>query len=244
MDQIIPPASTFIQSVSSPSPFRLLSQSLRLFLTHFPYLLKFWLVQILITLASFLPALIGYVVYLSNNGLLWLTVVLAIISIVIFIPASLILAAAYLSQIGAVVDGVSRPIKDLFSSGSKLALPLLFINFLSSLATSLGLILLVIPGLVFGVWFIFSQPVLVYEGLSGPSALSRSKSLSQGRFWTVFKLMAVPIFIYIAYAILVSLATGLLPLSASLQQIVSQVLTAPVGYIGLLYVFLLYKSLK
>ncbi len=244
MDQIIPAASTLVQSVSSPSPFRLLNQSLRLFFTHFPYLLKFWLVQTLITLASFLPAITGYIVYLSNNGLLWLAVILAIISIIIFIPASLILSAAYLSQIGTIVDGVSRPVKDLLSSGFKLALPLLLINFLSGLAITLGLVLLVIPGLVFGVWFIFSQPVLVYEGLSGTSALSRSKSFSQGRFWTVFKLMAVPIFVYIAYTILVSLATGLLPVSASFQQIISQVLTAPVGYVGPLYVFLLYKSLK
>jgi hypothetical protein len=45
--------------------------------------------------------------------------------------------------------------------------------------------LLIIPGLIFTVWFFFAPIVLVVENVHGKAALSRSKQLSAGKFWSV-----------------------------------------------------------
>jgi len=64
-------------------------------------------------------------------------------------------------------------------------LPLVGTSILMYLAIWGGLILLIIPGLYFAIWFGLSQHVVVLEGLAGPKALGRSKKLvhkDRGKF--------------------------------------------------------------
>jgi hypothetical protein len=49
-----------------------------------------------------------------------------------------------------------------------------------------GFLLLVIPGIIFSVWFFLSQFVLAAEDELGMRALLKSKAYMQGRFWDVF----------------------------------------------------------
>ncbi len=55
--------------------------------------------------------------------------------------------------------------------------PLLWTTILLVLAISGGFILLIIPGILFGLWFGLSQEVVVLEGITGTKALGRSKTL-------------------------------------------------------------------
>jgi len=64
-------------------------------------------------------------------------------------------------------------------------LPLIGTSILMWLAIWGGLILFIIPGIYFAIWFGLSQQVVVIEGLSGPAALGRSKRLvhkDRGKF--------------------------------------------------------------
>lgn len=63
------------------------------------------------------------------------------------------------------------------------ALQLLVTSLLQILVNGIGFLLLVIPGLVFTVWFMLSPAVVVLEGRSGPAALKRSKQLGDGAHW-------------------------------------------------------------
>lgn len=56
--------------------------------------------------------------------------------------------------------------------------------FLTGLITALGLLLFIIPGLIFLVWFSFAGIIAVVEG-KGLSALKESKALVVDRFWPV-----------------------------------------------------------
>ncbi|QDT74612.1 hypothetical protein [Lacipirellula limnantheis] len=69
------------------------------------------------------------------------------------------------------------------------ALPLIGTTFLYSLAMMGGFILCVIPGFLFMLWFIFYAQGVMLEGLSGSSALSRSKALMKGNMGKAFVLM-------------------------------------------------------
>ena len=56
-------------------------------------------------------------------------------------------------------------------------------SLLVGLAVAGGLILLVIPGLIFLIFLSVSVPVLIVENRRGPSAMSRSWNLVKGHFW-------------------------------------------------------------
>lgn len=49
-----------------------------------------------------------------------------------------------------------------------------------------GFLLFIIPGIIFIIWFLSGQYVLVSEDLRGFNALLRSKQLIQGNWWRIF----------------------------------------------------------
>jgi hypothetical protein len=63
---------------------------------------------------------------------------------------------------------------------------ILWISILTGLAVLLGFVLLIIPGIIVGVRFVFGSTVLVVEGRKGTAALGRSWRLAQGHFWKLF----------------------------------------------------------
>jgi hypothetical protein len=62
---------------------------------------------------------------------------------------------------------------------------ILWISILASLATGLGLLLLIVPGVIVWVRFAFGSTVLVVEGQKGSKALGRSWRLATGSFWKI-----------------------------------------------------------
>lgn len=69
-----------------------------------------------------------------------------------------------------------------------------WVAFLSTVIVGLGFICLIIPGIIFLVWFGFAPFVLVNEGIGGFTALLQSKSYVSGRFFPIFfRLVAIAI---------------------------------------------------
>jgi hypothetical protein len=68
---------------------------------------------------------------------------------------------------------------------------LVAIDLLFALGSGIGL-LLVVPGVVFFVWFALAAPVAEIEGRRVRDAFARSRRLVRGHFWTVFVVL-VPI---------------------------------------------------
>ncbi len=79
-----------------------------------------------------------------------------------------------------------------------------------------GMILLIIPGILFALWFGLSQHVVVLEDLSGTAALGRSKVLVRPNLGTFLVLGIIVFFI----AFLLGMGAGLVP-----QKHVQTVLT-------------------
>ena len=62
---------------------------------------------------------------------------------------------------------------------------ILWITILAGLATALGFVLLIVPGVIVFVRFLFGSTVLVVEGRKGSKALGRSWRLAKGHFWKI-----------------------------------------------------------
>ncbi len=84
----------------------------------------------------------------------------------------------------AVVDD-QLPFGDALEQGKGLIFPLIWIGFLAGLIIGGGFILLIIPGIIFMVWFFFSQFILVKEDLRGMSALLKSREYVRGEWFNV-----------------------------------------------------------
>ncbi len=59
-----------------------------------------------------------------------------------------------------------------------------WIGLLQALTVAGGLLLFVVPGFVFLVWFGFATQALLIDGKRGIDAMSSSRDLAKGRFWT------------------------------------------------------------
>jgi len=69
--------------------------------------------------------------------------------------------------------------------GKGLILPLLWIGFLTGFIIGGGFMLLIIPGVIFMVWFFFAQFILVKEDVHGMSALLKSREYVRGEWFNV-----------------------------------------------------------
>ena len=77
---------------------------------------------------------------------------------------------------------------------------LLLLTLVSCVAISVGLLLLVIPGLVLLTWWFVSYPAAMIEERSALESLRRSRSLVSGAFWPTFLVAVSSVVLYGAVA--------------------------------------------
>lgn len=187
------------------SPLNLLNKSLRVYRTNAATLIGYssWLLLPVATfvLLDFLP-LTQFVQFLAF--------VLLIVELLLSFWVAIILvlfADAYL-------NGEKPEHKKLSQKAKDLIMPVLLVALLQILVTIGGLILLIIPGILFFVWFSLSQFTVMLDGKRGFEALQTSKSMVKGRFWKVVSLFfggtVVIFFVYsICISVIISVITAL-----------------------------------
>lgn len=94
--------------------------------------------------------------------------------------------AAMIHGVASLYISRSTDLADCLKSGVKRLLPLVWTGILTFLAVGFGLLLLIVPGIIFGFWFYFSQQVCVIENTSGPDAMKRSKKLMANNYLKAF----------------------------------------------------------
>ena len=177
------------------SSFELLRQSFRLYRANFWTLVGYsaWLlfpVAVYFGL-SFLPQQDPFVI----AG----TVVASILDLIIAIWISIIL--------DKIVDALEekQPLDLAVFQKQSLQLfsPIITVALLQFLTILGGCLLLIIPGIIFMVWYAFSQLSVVLDGQLGKNALHFSHNLVRGRFFQVIsRLITGPVLIALSYSIL------------------------------------------
>lgn len=84
--------------------------------------------------------------------------------------------------------------------------PLIWVALLELLIISGGIILLIIPGFIFMIWYAFAQLSVVLDNKQGMKALSYSRDLVRGRFlYTTYATILIPILMVLVYIIIFSI---------------------------------------
>ena len=106
-------------------------------------------------------------------------------------------------------------------------------SLLAGLAIAGGMILFIIPGILFALWFSQAMFVVICENLYNTAALKKSKAYIQGRLWEVFKkYLLIGVIVYG-----IAIITSFIPL---LSNVISFVLTP----LTLVYGYVLYRGLR
>lgn len=103
-------------------------------------------------------------------------------------------------------------------------------------------LLLVIPGIIFMVyWYVFAYVVLD-QGLTGMAALKKSKEMITGNWWKTFAIFVIAIILSgIASTIVSGIGSGNNFIGGLLMAIISSVISVYFGYVAVAYYFSLKK---
>jgi len=101
-------------------------------------------------------------------------------------------------------------VRDIYKLSGKNLSGFAWIHILVSLITLIGLMLFIIPGIIFMVWLSFSAYVFIWDGISGVNALKKSQALVAGYFWAVLGRVLLLMIISMAINFLISLAAPIL----------------------------------
>lgn len=121
----------------------------------------------------------------------------------------------------------------------------LLVGLLTGLATLVGLVLLVIPGLIVVVRLAVVMPVLIVEGARGRAALRRSWRLVRGRSWPAAGVLLVVVLLSGLVGAVVSLLVEGVGLPPEVSAAVASILWTPLYavLVGALYIDLRAREL-
>jgi len=86
--------------------------------------------------------------------------------------------------------------------------PALFTAILAALATGIGFVLLIVPGIIWGLAFWVALPVCVVENLGPVESLKRSYSLTKDYRWSIFGIALLVLLIAVVGGLLIGGAVG------------------------------------
>ncbi len=166
-----------------------------------------------------------------------LLIILVIAMIVAYLWSSVALVVAIKE------DGIG--VGDAYSKAKSLILPYLWVNILLAVIVGVGFILLVIPGILFMLWYAFATYIVIdQDNIRGMDALRKSKEYMQGNIGAVFwRGLAGGLIIFIPVIILTAII-GALVSSVQVSSVISNIISYAVTPLLTIFGFLLYRAVK
>jgi len=143
----------------------------------------------------------------------------------------------------AVKDPGAPGAKESFQKGWRMILSYWWVNILTALIVLLGFILLIVPGIIFAVWYSLAVFIYIAEGIKGRDALRKSKEYVKGKGWAVFwRFLFIGIIVILISILASALFSSLhLPFSDDVAAFLIGVFLTPLVVV---YSYLLYTKVK
>ena len=176
------------------SPKEIIEKSIALYKEHYLLYLRYMLLLFvptgIIAVAGSILGSFQQAVFLYGLGVTIISYAL------VFVTGSLVSLWISLAFIKALAQTINKepiedPLKEIHES-IKYILPALIASILTGLAVLGGLILFIIPGIIFAIWLAFTMYSVVLDNTSGVEALHHSKELVRGRWVDVFWRLLAP----------------------------------------------------
>jgi hypothetical protein len=215
------------------SPFDLIKKAINIFAKKEN---AFFLVKICLPILPFtiLSIIQGYIPRsVIDSNAMWFTLGLGLLQILSLLTGVFV-AAAGITALGKVVEGGELSVKKTFSSSWKYYWTFLLLSIVLVLSYLLGFILLVIPGLLFIVWFAFSRFIAIEKGAGVTAAIKKSKELVKGIYWKILGRLII----FGMFAVIVQMILSVIPYG------VGSIVSSLLGGFYMLPLYLLYKEVS
>jgi hypothetical protein len=164
------------------------------------------------------------------------------LGIIFFAIMLLIQTWGHLSLLYAIKDREENiDIKESYRRGWQKIASSWWVSLLTLLAFMGGLLLFIVPGIIFVIWFSLAIFVLVNENIIGTKALSKSKEYIKGKWWSVFWRFVFIGIVSSVFSMILSAVFSKMPLGQQVINFASSLVMTPLTVI---YTFLLYLKLK
>ncbi len=218
-----------MNAIKLTGPFALLGQSLRQYRQFFSPILRIFALPVVLWL---LVALLET----APLGKLFspLVGIVAVVASVISQIALIVLLARHDdTKLAATISPTKR-----------LILPFIWIAILSSLVLFGATILLVIPGLIFGIWLSQAMYLMVAENERGLRALAMSWSRTRGYWWAIFGRTLVLCLTMIVAIIVLAIILNLIGNQAMVGFIMNAIQFLVFTPIAAIYTYQLYREIR
>lgn len=128
-----------------------------------------------------------------------------------------------------------------FTRSHNKILTLLWSGILTFLAVLGGTVLLIVPGIIFGIWFSFASFFIMYEDKKAIDSMKASKALVTGNVFGILVRWLVPGVIALVISVIVSLLTVNSMMASAIASFIFSVLLTP---FFTLYGYYIYEGLK
>ena len=155
----------------------------------FVYMLLMFVPTLILTLTGVISAYLSY--YLPTT-----TIISSLLVVAIFIASALfnfwvfIAVIRYIKQ--SLLKEEAEDWKININNSAKFIWPIIFVSILNAILVFFGTLLLIVPGIIFAVWFTFVYYVVLFENKTGTEALKYSKKMVVGRWWAIFWRLIIP----------------------------------------------------
>lgn len=193
-----------------------------------------------------LLAALNFIVFKEGNTPDNFKPLVALLTIASTLAALYFMIRAYMAIFLFIKHGHSGESKKLFQETNKLFWPYIGLSLLTAVLVLLWMLLLIIPGIIFSVFYSCAVYAFFFEDKRGMAAIKRSRQLVKGYFWQVFGRIMFLSLIAIIFMFIISLPVASLPkesIGAMFWNIVTQIISFLVGPIALYFSYYIYKDL-
>ncbi len=158
-------------------------------------------------------------------------------------------------QMALIYAALGSPEKIDFKEAFRRARPKIFaywwLSFLMGIIVGGGVLLFIVPGLYFMVWFIFAYFVLAEENLTGMDALLKSREYVKGNILKIIGCGLIFCLFYLGCLLLLALPLALIgtifraaTTAETAQSINNSITVSVISPLSTIYLYLIYKHLK
>ena len=214
------------------SPFDLIKKTVSIFAKkeNLVFLIQIYLpvafFSLISVVQSFLPASI------RNSTSPGLVVGMGLVQILSLLTGVLVTISGIIA-LGKVVDGGELSFKKTYKSAWKKYWTFLLLSIALTSIYLLGFIILIVPGLLFVVWFAFSRFIMIEKGVGIKESLLKSKGWAKGNYWKILGRLLV----FGVFTVVVQMVFSVIPYG------VGSVAASLCGGLFMLPLYLLYKEL-